>query len=422
MMRSDHALPRLAQALDTDFMRSRFAALLENPSICRVDRIRYKPGRSCTLAYRIDIALFTARMYPPAEAARRIAKSIARSDDPISVTPTLHWPDLGMLIWQFPRDRKLRHIAAITDVHSLRKRVLPAIVQARWGSDARIDELDVQLVHYVPEQGCTVRVRLDLTTARGARTECLYGKTYAPGAADATWRIWQRLHEAGVPIAPPIAHDSACDTIWSTSLTGQTLAAQLEHGAVTPETWDAVARAIAQLHRAPAAGFAQPASDATLGRLTAAIHTLTLALPHEAARLQSLAQLLAATRPVAGGRVPTHGDLHPKNILMAGSRAGLIDLDTVRLGDPLADLGSLCAALIARKQSLPSAVRALISAYRSHAAAPPLAVAWHTAYALATERAYRAVSRMKPGRIDTAGALIALSEQQLERRADAYRD
>ena len=42
----------------------------------------------------------------------------------------------------------------------------------------------------------------------------------------------------------------------------------------------------------------------------------------------------------------THGDLHEGNLLVQGDRLVLLDLDSIRLGDPYVDLGNLAAELL----------------------------------------------------------------------------
>ena len=49
--------------------------------------------------------------------------------------------------------------------------------------------------------------------------------------------------------------------------------------------------------------------------------------------------------PVDGAPVLRHGDFSPDQVVVDAGRAGLLDLDEAVLGDPVADLGTFCAAL-----------------------------------------------------------------------------
>ena len=60
--------------------------------------------------------------------------------------------------------------------------------------------------------------------------------------------------------------------------------------------------------------------------------------------LKRLEQDMAALHPVQA--VPCHRDLHEGQILLDKNRAGLLDFDTLRLGDPALDVGNLQAHLI----------------------------------------------------------------------------
>jgi Ser/Thr protein kinase RdoA (MazF antagonist) len=126
------------------------------------------------------------------------------------------------------------------------------------------------------------------------------------------------------------------------------------------------------------------------------------AAEEEAARL---AAELAARRPDdAGAPVALHGDVHPKNgLLLPDGRIALIDLDQCGLGPAAVDLGSLVAGLRYRAliggDGVPAAAleRALLDGYAARRSLPaPVVLRWHVAAALLSERALRAVNRIRP--------------------------
>ena len=113
-----------------------------------------------------------------------------------------------------------------------------------------------------------------------------------------------------------------------------------------------------------------------------------------------------------------HGDCHAQNFLVDGDRIALIDLDNVMLGPPLHDVGSFVATLLYRGcvDHVPLArARPLVDAFlASYRAAVPWTVddddvAWYTATALLRERIYRAVTRLKAGRLALIDDLIELA-------------
>jgi aminoglycoside phosphotransferase (APT) family kinase protein len=121
----------------------------------------------------------------------------------------------------------------------------------------------------------------------------------------------------------------------------------------------------------------------------------------------ALIRRLRALHPSIAGRPPAtlHGDLHIKNFIVSVAGVALIDLDTLAAGDPLEDVASFTAALYSAglADNVPERenelrVKSFVSAYErlSGWSIRTLDLNWHIAAALTTERAFRAVTRMKP--------------------------
>ena len=109
-----------------------------------------------------------------------------------------------------------------------------------------------------------------------------------------------------------------------------------------------VARSLAAFHRTPADGLDLPRVDpgpppAEWAELVAR-HDPGLRSRYEAV----LPKLPERPVPSTSGRPRlVHGDLHDRNVLL-GRRVGLLDLDGLRLGDPVEDVGNLAAHLVLR--------------------------------------------------------------------------
>jgi Ser/Thr protein kinase RdoA (MazF antagonist) len=104
----------------------------------------------------------------------------------------------------------------------------------------------------------------------------------------------------------------------------------------------------------------------------------------------------------------------------------LIDLDQAGLGPAAADLGSALAgirysALVADEAARGDRLqRALVDGYASLRDVPdPETLRWHVAAALLSERALRAVSRIRPDGLAHLGAVLADARAAL--RGDAAR-
>ena len=170
-----------------------------------------------------------------------------------------------------------------------------------------------------------------------------------------------------------------------------------------------------------------------LGVQLAALHHAGLALERaclpgaQAERLRQVAQVLSLTWPTLGTQVSQgaaqlaaglervharagvclHGDLHPRNILVDGRSLALIDLDGMWLGPAALDLGAWIADGIYRALLVGTPPRRDLAAWREFVAAYEDArgakvdasdLAWSVGWALYTQRAWRCVVNLKPGR------------------------
>ena len=170
-----------------------------------------------------------------------------------------------------------------------------------------------------------------------------------------------------------------------------------------PDAVRRVGRAIAHLHAAlpgvDAAAVGRRAPDA----LFESAHLVGRAQP----RLKHAAVGLAADlalRRTHEDAVLLHGDLHLKNAFVDGERVSLIDFDQAAPGPAASDLGSLLAALHGEGMCLESA---LLAGYAEVRRLPPAeSLAWHTASSLLTERAVRAITRVRVPTLRTLDRLI----------------
>ena len=187
----DPGLPQLAAALDPANMRIHLAGLAQlqredEVSNVIVEHARLRPGKCCVIGYRLSIGnsisaltrdvRLTARVYPLGESASRYAGACARlsANDRFKHAPA-HLAELGMLVWAFPQERKLKSLAVISNPERVRDELLPQLPamagtagiaglsgpsELRGLTSSDLAHADISIVHYVPEHGCTVRVSM----------------------------------------------------------------------------------------------------------------------------------------------------------------------------------------------------------------------------------------------------------------------
>ncbi len=438
---TDATLPQMALILDEMTMASQFnRALFDTPGAavqsCKIEWIKYKPAKNCTVAYRLAIAggaeqLLYGRIYADGGAAKRFAEAqAAPATRPEHGEPMVYLAALGMLCWLFPNDRKLAGLAKLADRQWLKNHGLPEVVNAVLGSDWRLDDFTSAIVHFVPEHNCTLSVDLEAVHGRsGARArQRIYGKTYYNRAGAESYRqmcaLWRRSLSASnsLGLAQPIAYQVEEKILWQAHVAGATL---LDQSIGSDKFFAALApaaAALAGLHGTALDCAESVTLEAQLAKLRQMDGFLSTALPAEGARIDQLVSGLLRRAEVLPRRpdVTLHGDLHLGNIISANGKAALIDLDGLCRGPALYDLGSFIAALIYHgivNRIADAQLSAITAAFCAHYRSQirwrftDAELNWYVAAALIGERLYRCVTRLKFTRGDIFTELLAQAER-----------
>jgi tRNA A-37 threonylcarbamoyl transferase component Bud32 len=452
---NDASLPYLARLLDSSYIGERLRALCDGAqaltvSECEIERVKYRPRRACVVGYRLRLRdavsaaeyerRFALCMYPAGDAQARYENARVEAPSPGVGTgagslAVALLEDLHTLVWPFPRDRKLPLLALLADGAWAAGAVLPELARQRWGAAYRVRQNNHTIKSYFPEHTCTVSERMLLTPVYGIgeRLWTVFGKMRADDVGAESFAnmraLWDSDARRGglVSYAQPLAYDSAHRLLWQEGIEAATLDSVLAD-AHSGQQLARVGVAVAALHTTPMACATSLTADDIRANLQRAAEVLSATLgasKHSAPLLAAAARLHAELEPASAGidfsaNATLHGDLHSNNILLNAAEVALIDVDRLRRGPALADLGSLIAELLYRacvtRQVLPvHAVQAIISAYER--SVPWLVnrqeLAWFTAAALLHERAYRCVGSLKPGRMQALPRLIEVAERVL---------
>lgn len=340
---------------------------------CEPLRARYQVGRSLRVLYRVSIGgpdrLVALRTFP-GERSGEVYRHARENAVPGGSLPGIaHAADLGAVLFTFPNDRKVAGLQALV----------------RHG----------RLVSYAPEKCATARV------VDG------YAKAYAGDEGERTRRIHDWLHapaaRAGLRLPRAIAYSAAQRTLVCEAIPGRALA-ELD-GAERVGGMRRLGGALAALHGLAPPSHAPAFERVRPRRLAEAVATIERARPDCAGAAHHALARLLETVPGAADTVCLHGDVHPKNAVIAGGSAALIDLDQVSAGPAAGDVGSMLAALrygrivgdLTLDQERAQA-DAFVAGYTAVREPPdPAVLRWHVAAALLAERALRAVTRVRPG-------------------------
>ncbi len=113
MIPTDETLHDFVQAFDMRFMHNAFE--LHMPALgsiasCHIERFRYRKQSRATFLYEIETSAgrnwITGSLY----AGRKARRSFREADENKNVS---YVPELGMLLEQFPQDRKLSYVSEL---------------------------------------------------------------------------------------------------------------------------------------------------------------------------------------------------------------------------------------------------------------------------------------------------------------------
>jgi len=375
-------------------------------------RVNYQVGQSVRAVYRADIDgaahTIAARMFAGATSGDAYRRSAPAARGVAAVRGIAHDFEIGTIYCVFPNDPAIASLDAILD---------PSTTVPGFDTGAPVRK---RLVAYAPEKSAT------LACEDGAGVTIAYARVAAAHQAARDYHTYTNLRARLDPLSPwlclpaPLAYSSAHRTLWLEALPGRRMADSRGDDEVSD--LEKLGAAIAVFH-----GLSMP--DAPRFDRLAPEHLakeasiMRSSRPDAADAIDHLAERLAATAVPDEGRACLHGDLHPGNAIVSSDRVALVDVEEAAIGTAAADIASLLAELLYRRETgelsadeCRSRAAAFLVGYRSHRDLPRReSLAWHTAAALFAERAAAAVTRVRPLGLEHLPALLATSERLLDR-------
>jgi aminoglycoside phosphotransferase len=419
----DPAVPGRDVLLDGEAMSARLAELMgaDGPAPIggyRRGRAKYRVGESLRVVHEVEVAgapvLVASRTFRNGRSREVYEAALPTARDTAPLRGVAHDPELHAVFWAFPNDRKLVNLPALGADGDTVARLLGRPVGA------------TVLAAYAPEKSATAAC-LDPATGR----PIAYAKVFASADELAA------SHRAHVAISEQLGAESSLlrvPAVLAVSEAERMLVVEAVDGRRIdalrgPEQLTAMRRfgaALATLHSLAVPDGLEPFTRLHPERQAQAAELLARARPDVAAAAERLAGDLSAAAPAPDAPVCLHGDVHPKNGLLQGRRVALIDLDQAGPGPAAAELGSALAglrytALVADEAARGERLqRALLDGYAERRDLPDAAeLRWHVAAALLTERALRALNRLRPEGLARMGAVLADARAALRGEATA---
>ena len=415
----DPALPHRDVLLDPSMMHPVLSQLGAAAPVridsCSLVRVNYQVGRSLRAVFRIEVdrTLYTvaARMFRETESIDVYRRSLDKAF-PVGPLKGIGLDrERGSVLWVVPNDRKIHSLAVVLDPAM----PVPGVETAQ--------QIRKRLVAYAPEKSAT------LVCEAAGDTAIAYAKVTAAHQPARDYNTYASLHARLDPrdrrlrLPCALGYSAAQRTLWLEALRGRRMAettadeetADLERFGVAVAAFHGLA-----VSHAPALDRFSPLH---LRENAAVIRTIR---PDVSDAVEHLAARLIADAVPHAEAVCLHGDLHPKNAIVCEDRIALIDVEDVALGAAAADVGSLLASFVYRRETgqvsgdaCRARMLAFFAGYETVRRLPATSsLQWHTAAALLVERAARAVTRFRPLGLEHLPALISSSEQLLDSPVD----
>lgn len=355
----DPLMPELAAATDAATMCRLLAQHVwadspQEVSVehCRITRIRYRRRVRCFLQYSVTLRdartaaskrlWVTGSLYAEPKRAAHLARK---------ATDAVFIPELRMLVRVFPSDHKLPQSALLVagGDAAVEAAVLRTFDDHAW----KIDRWSVEPVRYREHLSLVVRYTVHARNTRtgGAAEKVFYVKAYPE--PEAAHRAFEHLRELaasaasdpfGVTIDAPVACFDHLRAVLLQSAEGQPLSeiiARDDEGVAVAAVRTA-AQGLARFNLGDAPMRRQYTSAEYLRSLERPTAILEWARPDLAPDLRAILAVVARTARTRDLR-PSHRDMKPEHVLLAGGRAGFIDLDSCAAADPILDVALMLA-------------------------------------------------------------------------------
>lgn len=381
------ALPRLADALDATAVAPSIQGLLaEGWTVewCAPGKALVEPGEGATVRYRVGLRhaesgrtvehLVGGRMFVSADGADRVAGDLqtladrvrGRADLEAFARPYDHVRPLQLVVHAFPLDPDLPGLIDATDPDTLEQTVGAALVGVV--PDLALQECHAQVVQYARRGRCVLRYEVWWRLGASGRTvkQVVYGKVYGDRAGEFLGPAVSAVREhvasgttrpvrflvprfrgylpelrlvllealPGTPRVVPLVRERIAGT-------AATDARQL----TLESAVDICARIAATLHTSGIGIGASRTLDGDIQAARAEVAAIAPLAPSVAALLDTRLDEAAALADQPLPQAFAHGDFTPAQVLFDGPLSGLIDLDTVCLAEPAADLGQFMGYL-----------------------------------------------------------------------------
>ncbi len=356
------------------------------------------------------------------EAYRKLQKS-----DPAAVLIK----EANLILLSFPNDRNM-HLLLEDELEVWLQQHLPAFKYFRI-----IKETRLEVLRYVPEKRFTARIRVEFQAEDGLEKEyTLIAKQFNKAEkARAYYQNLLALRQAWASdleavslwrLPRALAFDETRAAVLVEDLPGKNLEQALPE-IVLPEVMQAVGKMLADFHRTPVQVKKQVTRASELKEIREINHIIAQDFPYLHPRLNQLFEQLQNARwQEMSTSMLLHGSFRLNHILIGKSGLALLDLDSLRMGNPAYDLANFLASLyyLEEQQRLTADQRQTIARYflegyfeNTRGYISSAAVLWFLSSLLLNKQALKYVTHFQKHRQKKVERMVTIAEAALSKIA-----
>ncbi len=359
-------------------------------------------------------------------------------------------PEAEMILSAFPNDHNL-HLLSEAELQPWLSAHLHEIADgALDGKRWEVQEVQTEILRYIPDKRCTTRCRVRIKTENGlakeisfiakqlideGRAKRLYHDLLSMRQAWAGNGLASQVRNAEIklPLRLPraLALDENNATVFVEEISGKNLEQALSEIDLE-QVMPAVGEMLANFHRAQKRVKKSVSPQSELAEICDVIQTIGETVPILQPRFQQLLnQLRTLLWENDAPATLLHGTFRLNHIFIHNNELALIDFDSLRMGHPAFDIANFLSSLYyleAQKRLDPSQrqniARHFIEGYAAQAPlpVPPAVVLWFLADLLIKKQAHKYVKHFHEDRAQKVERMLALAETTLAGCRNAPKD
>jgi len=234
----DEHLPYLAPALNAramkpalqEFFRREYPERGLRVEAVDLGKVYHKPGKDCEITYGVRCRDNENKIYAMWFQAKMSASLKERAAAPRTWPgcgfwkPVHVWPEMDMVLYTFPYDRKLPYLGQLLEPAWVKQQVEANVAGFGLSAGVKCQHVTVEKIKYMPGKRCVLRYEILFDEQQ---RRIFYGKTYDDAQGRHVFQALQKIcaspacHDGRLNVPAPVAYLETANTVWQQAWEGE---------------------------------------------------------------------------------------------------------------------------------------------------------------------------------------------------------